>query len=302
MNRSNTESLQVNSRGALQLWMQDHPIITFLLFVLVGSWSIWSLLFPIIGRTGLLHNPPALAFLVVFIGQVWASLSGILVTRLTEGREGILKLWSRFRHWRVGWWWLALLLIPSVTAVTPLLRWMSGYTVDTSAMLGLIIPGLILGFVSGFAEEFGWRGFLLPQLLKRFSPLAATLLVGFVWGGLWHGVADYIGLGDKGTATWALVFFVGPCLLTAWSLIITSVYEHTQGSLLLSILMHASLSSSALIFGQSYATIDEEVLWNGISVGAAFLGAAIIWLATHRAIESHDRFNARTVAEPPKKW
>jgi uncharacterized protein len=111
--------------------------------------------------------------------------------------------------------------------------------------------------------------------------------VGLVWGVLWHGYADYIGLGDKGTATWALVFLVGPCLLTAWSLIINCVYEHTQGSLLLSILMHASLSSSALIFGQSYASMNEEILWNGISVGAAFLGAAIIWLATHRVRTSY---------------
>ena len=192
------------------------------------------------------------------------------------------KLWSRFRHWHVGGWWLALLIIPSVTAVIPPLRWMAGYTVGTSAMLRLILPGLILGFISGFAEEFGWRGFLPPQLLKRISPLAATLLVGLVWGGLWHGYADFLGLGDKGNATWALVFFVGPCLLTAWPLIMTSAYERTKGSLPFSILIHASLSSSALIFGQSYASINEEILWNGISVGAAFLGSAIIWLATHR--------------------
>jgi membrane protease YdiL (CAAX protease family) len=267
-------------------WIQNHPIATFLLFVLVGSWSIWSLLFPIIGRAGLLHNPPAVAFLLAFLGQAWASLCGILVTRLAHGREGMHRLWVRFRNWRVGWWWLALMIIPSVTAVTPLLRWIAGYPVDLRAMLGLLIPGLILGFVSGFAEEFGWRGFLLPQLLKRHSPLAATLLVGLVWGGLWHGYADYIGLGDKGAATWPLVILLGPCLLTAWSLIMTSVYEHTQGSLLLSILMHTSLSSSALIFGQPYASMGEELLWNGISVGVAFVGAAVVWQVAHRARRS----------------
>ena len=282
MNTTDTKSIQMDSRMTYRSWIQTHPTAAFLLFVLVGSWSIWSLLFPIIGREGLLHNPPVLAFLVVFVGQAWASSCGIFVTRWVDGREGIQKLWARFRHWRVGWWWLALLIIPSVTAVTPLLRWLAGYPVDTGAMLGLLIPGLILGVVSGFAEEFGWRGFLLPQLLKRFSPLAATLLVGLVWGGLWHGYADYIGLGDRGTATWLLVFLLGPCLLTAWSLIITSVFEHTQGSLLLSILMHTSLSSSALIFGQSYTGMNEELLWNGISVGVAFLGAGTMWLATHR--------------------
>lgn len=287
MNTSNTKSLSVERRVTLGDWIQNHPVATFLLFVLVGSWSIWSFLFPIIGREGLLHNPPALAFLVVFIGQAWASLCGILVTRLAAGREGMQTLWARLRHWRVGWWWLALLMIPGITVVTPLLRWLGGYPVDTGAMLGLLVPGLILGIVSGLAEEFGWRGFLLHQLLKRYSPLVATLIVGLVWGGLWHGYADYIGLGDRGSSTWLLVFLLGPCLLTAWSLIITSVYEHTRGSLLLSILMHASLSSSALIFGQSYTSMNEELLWNGISVGVAFLGAAVIWLITHPVRTSH---------------
>lgn len=287
MNTSSIKSLQTKSHRTPYTWIQNHPIATFLLFVLVGSWSIWSLLFLVIEPGGIVHNPPPLAYLLAFMGQVWASLCGIFVTRLVDGREGMQRLWARLRHWRVGWWWLALLMIPSVTAVTPLLRWIAGYTVDTSAMLGLLIPGLILGVVSGFAEEFGWRGFLLPHLLKRYSPFIATLLVGLVWGGLWHGYADYFGLGDKGNATWLLIFFLGPCLLTAWSLIMTSVYEHTQGSLLLSILMHASLSSSALIFGQPYTSINEELLWNGISVGAAFLGAALIWLVTHRVRASH---------------
>jgi len=35
------------------------------------------------------------------------------------------------------------------------------------------------------AEEAGWRGWLLPWLLPRFSPLAAASLVSVVWA-LWH--------------------------------------------------------------------------------------------------------------------
>jgi hypothetical protein len=46
------------------------------------------------------------------------------------------------------------------------------------------------------------------------------------------------------------MLLLGPGVLTAWSLVITRVYQHTQGSLLLSILMHASISPSALIFEQ----------------------------------------------------
>ena len=115
-------------------------------------------------------------------------------------------------------------------------------------------------------------------MLKRYSPLAATLLLGLFWGGVWHGYADYFGLGGRGLTSWILVILLGPILLTAWSVIITWVYERTQASLLLAFFMHASISSSALIFGQTYTSDAEEITWTAISVGLAFLAAAVIWM------------------------
>jgi membrane protease YdiL (CAAX protease family) len=131
-------------------------------------------------------------------------------------------------------------------------------------------------------EEVGWRGFLLPHLLKRYPPLTATLLLGLIWGGLWHGYADYFGLGGRGLVSWILIILLGPILLTAWSVIITWVYERTQGSLLMAYFMHASLSSSALIFGQPYTTTNEEITWTAISVGLAILAATVIWTFVRR--------------------
>lgn len=274
----------MDSRGSLRNWVARHPIPSYVLFTLAWSWSIWSLLFLVIEPGGILHNPPPISYLFVVAGGFGPSLSGLLCTWLIYGREGMQALGARLRNGRVGRWWLALLIIPAITAITPLLRWLAGYEVDTSAMLALIVPGLGLGLTAGLMEEIGWRGFLLPHLLKRYSPLVATLLLGIViWGGLWHGYGDYFGLGDKGAAFWPLMLLLGPGVLTAWSLIITRVYQATRGSLLLSILMHASLSSSALIFGQTYAAIGEEITWTAISVGVAWLASALIWLATRPA-------------------
>ena len=164
-----------------------------------------------------------------------------------------------------------------ITALTPLLRWAAGYPVDTSAMLNLLGPGIALGLTAGLMEEFGWRGFLLPHLLKRHSPLVATLFLGLIWGGLWHGYADYFGLGGRGLVSLLLIALLGPILLTAWSIVITWVYERTQGSLLLAYFMHVSISSSALIFGQTYSTNIEEITWTAISVGLAWLTAVLVW-------------------------
>ena len=102
--------------------------------------------------------------------------------------------------------------------------------------------------------------------------------MGLIWGGLWHGYADYFGVSGDGLAFWLVMLLLGPGVLTAWSLILTCVYERTQGSLLLSIFMRASISSSALIFGQKYATLGEELIWTAVSVGIAWLGAMLLWL------------------------
>lgn len=285
---------------SLRAWIEEHPISAFILFTIAWSWSIWSLLFLVIEPGGLMHDPPPISFLFVIVGGFGPSLSGLLLTRLIDGREGIKALGARLRNARAGVWWLALLIIPAVTALTPILRWTAGFPVDWDAMLRLIGPGLGLGLTAGLMEELGWRGFLLPHLLQRHSPLVASLLVGLVWGGLWHGYADYFGLGDKGLAFWPLMLMLGPTLLTAWSLILTRVYQHTQGSLLLSVLMHASISSSALIFGQSYATLDEEITWTAIATGLALLAASLVWLIAgqrgrERTTEIDDIGNVSTI-------
>lgn len=51
---------------------------------------------------------------------------------------------------------------------------------------------------------------MLPHLLKRHSALRSTLIVGLVWGGLWHGYADYFGVSGQGTHFWLLILLLGP--------------------------------------------------------------------------------------------
>lgn len=265
----------------LKNWFASHPIFTYILLTTIWSFGIWSLLFLYIQPGGLMKAPPV-AYVFVILGGFGPSLSGIFTTWLIYGRDGLQALSTRVRIGRVGGWWFALLVIPAVTALTPLTRWLAGYPVDTGAMLNLLGPGIGLGLTAGLMEEFGWRGFLLPHLLKRHSPLVATLLLGLIWGGLWHGYADYFALGGRGFDSLVLITLLGPVLLTAWSFIITWVYERTQGSLLLAYFMHASLSSSALIFGQTYTTAAEEITWTAISTGLAIIAAIFIWLFVRR--------------------
>jgi len=58
---------------------------------------------------------------------------------------------------------------------------------------------LLTGFVPCFGEEFGWRGYMLPRLARRYSPRKAVVIHGIIWWA-WH-LPVVIGVG-----VWAGIF------------------------------------------------------------------------------------------------
>ncbi|MBP9758851.1 CPBP family intramembrane metalloprotease [Candidatus Dojkabacteria bacterium] len=262
--------------------IKKHPVISFVILTMLWSWGIWSLLFTVIKPGELLNNPPPIAFVYVILGGLGPSLVGIILTGIVDGKIGLRKLIKRSLDWKVGKWWFAILIIPIVTFLTPLARGLMGYPVDIETMKNLILPGLMIGLIAGLMEEYGWRGYLLPRLLKHFNPLVASIILGLIWGGLWHGYADYFGVKNLGEYYWAVMILIGPGILTAWSLIMTMVHKHTNGSMLLSIVMHASISSSAFIFGQKYYSTYEEFIWTLFSVGIGLVVSTLVFYLSFR--------------------
>lgn len=69
----------------------------------------------------------------------------------------------------------------------------TGETVTDDMVRQVVLLQLAMGFflspfanlLNCFGEEWGWRGYLLPKLLKQFKVVPAILLNGVIWG-LWH--------------------------------------------------------------------------------------------------------------------
>jgi membrane protease YdiL (CAAX protease family) len=117
--------------------------------------------------------------------------AGILAMWISDGRKGVSHLLRQATRVKVSaFWWLFALLTPQIwftaAAVLYLLLQGSPIVLKPTALLALGTPALLVTFLFGpLGEEFGWRGFLLPRLIQRFSVLAACFLVGIVWA-VWH--------------------------------------------------------------------------------------------------------------------
>lgn len=57
-------------------------------------------------------------------------------------------------------------------------------TMNVQVVTGFLLAPFV-NIINCFGEEWGWRGYLLPKLLKRFKVVPAVLLNGLIWG-LWH--------------------------------------------------------------------------------------------------------------------
>jgi membrane protease YdiL (CAAX protease family) len=173
------------------------------------------------------------------------AVAALVVTACTMGRPGVRDLGARMARWRVPlrWWLVAVsplmfmgLALAAVTAAGRALPSVGGFgRFSGTPAIGLAGVALII-FVGALGEETGWRGYALPQLQRRFSPLASSLILAGLWFG-WHlpqfwVIATYR---DFAPAQYVGMF----CGLACGAIVLTWLYNRSGGSILLVAAWHA---------------------------------------------------------------
>ncbi len=133
-----------------------------------------------------------------------------------------------------------------------------------------LIPQVIIG--GGLGEEPGWRGFALPRMQVRFGPLPAAALLG-VLHACWHIPLFFVAQLGQAHLDFALFVLIGVGI----SVLMTWVYNSTDGSLLLTMLLHESEdTTSSLSLRMAPAYLDRTPAY-AIVYG---LAALLVLLAT----------------------
>jgi membrane protease YdiL (CAAX protease family) len=209
-----------------------------------------------LGKQGLgifSYEVPLALFMILFILGAIAgpTLGAFIVTNVLDGKEGRRKLFRRYGQWRVGlpWYVLAIFGFPAVYLIAgsvvlggvPFADLSANWTTFFSPYL---IAVLIFPAINTWGEEPGWRGFALTRLQEHYHPLWATVIVGFMHG-LWHLPVYTFVSGPIPLGPFDLIHFtVNTATAIATAILFTWVFNHAKGSILIAVLIHASLNAT----------------------------------------------------------
>ncbi len=188
---------------------------------------------------------------VIFAAFSAALVGGWVISSVassgTELRARMASLISLRAPAGWGWTLLGLLFYPVLILFAWGLSSLLGMGVEYPALWGKplleVLPYYALTFVlvavaQGGNEEPGWRGFLQPELQKRFNPLVAALIVSGFWS-LWHLPLYLNGFYSDplvGGMLGGAIFRVLLAIFLAW------FYNRSGSSLFLMVFLHTSFN------------------------------------------------------------
>lgn len=235
-----------SSRAVPQGVIARHPLTAYFVIAYLVSWVIEV---PVaLSAQGVLPALPKPAVAIAVVAATFGPTVGaFVVTAVTDGRAGVVRLLRRYVQWRVGIVWYLFLLIgvPLIvilgTIVVP--GALQAYRPILPALLAAYPLAFLMTFLLGgpLGEEPGWRGFALPRLQDRFGPLRGSVILGVLWA-CWHLPLFWSGVWTPPTVANVVMFVV---MITALTIMMTWVFNHVGGSLLITMLMHASFNTFA---------------------------------------------------------
>ena len=217
-------------------------VLAYFLAALGFTWAIhFSIIVFSVPFSMDLSAPGMKLYLLGLAGPLVASVA---VSAHKNGLDGVKGLLSKALIWRfpVTWYLIAILLIPAIN-LTNILVFYDRVPVDFTWFA--VVPVLIVGQIwVVIAEEFGWRGFALPRLQARYGSLGATLVLGSIWA-IWHLPMFFIPGSPQYSENVPISLAVYTLVAICLSVLLTVIYNRSNGSVLACMLFHAFLNIAA---------------------------------------------------------
>lgn len=242
-------------------WIKRNDLAVLLFLSFAFSWWVWPLH---------LLNPASTPMIP------WGPLFAVfIVLGLTQRWTGIKSLLSDMFRWRVGWRWYLLafgLPVGTTFAAAYLNTALGGPAVASSVFgeLRLFLPALITTtlLAGPFTEEPAWRGYFLPRLQEKYSPLIASLIIGVVW---WFGLMPLM-VSDPTGQRPPLQYLLS---ILAYSILFTWTYNKSNASVFIVTLMHGLTNTIAsFVFRDLFGGYYQQLWW----LYSGLWWAATLWV------------------------
>jgi len=213
---------------AVDRQIRTSPVLLFFLLTFLFSWSVWLWAAHLAAGAGGWWSAA-----VHMAGLCGPTIAAAIMSGLLYGGSGVGALLKRIAAWRVGVGWY---LFANLSALG-----LGGAAIGLHALMGGATPPLSQPLVplqavgAGLWEEYGWRGFALPHLSRRYGALRASLIIAFVWV-LWH-------LPIAPALKSPVVFIMFLVEVAPLSILFTWLYANTGGSILLAVLYHQACNA-----------------------------------------------------------
>ncbi|MGE7023343.1 CPBP family intramembrane glutamic endopeptidase [Solibacillus cecembensis] len=131
-------------------------------------------------------------------------------------------------------------------------------SIFTVSSWGLLIYFFFISLLSGpLGEELGWRGFAQMELQKKYSPLIASIIIGFWWG-IWHlPIWFTTGLVGSDLIKYILFFMIA---IMSTKIVMTAFYNLNQ-NLIIPIIIHQFFN---FFIGLINGNLIDLIMYNAI--------------------------------------
>jgi membrane protease YdiL (CAAX protease family) len=226
--------------------LRRYRVVCFTAVTFAVTWSAWLAL-------ALREQTVASGFSPLYLlGLLGPLIGAVSTTAAVDGWGGVRELVGRMVRVRVGvrWWIVAIATPLAVAGATYVV--LVAYSMFLLAPIELpstrafgeltafpvtnaVVSAVMLIAIDGFGEETGWRGYLLPALQRRWSPLVASLIVAGIWA-TWHAPAFLVNASYRAMPSAMLpMFFLG---LLCGSVFLTWLYNRGRQSIALVAVWH----------------------------------------------------------------
>ncbi len=166
--------------------------VRFFLVTFIFSWVLWTPL--VLGSLNIISISEkllsAVRVPVIMLGAFGPLAAALCSLRHEQGKGSAKKFLQGFLDFKSGWksYVVPIIIFGGSTFVAWFFPELSG-----EKRLPMLLPSiwvfipvlLFMIFLGGGQEEFGWRGYALPILEKKFGIWYANIILGVIWT-LWH--------------------------------------------------------------------------------------------------------------------